>query len=64
MLLFYLAILVLFQFSETASDNDLYLLFENRADEERELTSVSVPERVKYKLSVMVHSCLKGQAPQ
>ena len=25
---------------------------------------LDVPERVKYKLSVMVHSCLKGQAPQ
>jgi len=29
-----------------------------------ELHWLDVPERVKYKLSVMVHSCLKGQAPQ
>jgi len=25
---------------------------------------LDVPERVKYKLSVMVHNCLNGQAPQ
>ena len=29
-----------------------------------ELHWLDVPERVKYKLSIMVHSCLKGQAPQ
>jgi len=29
-----------------------------------ELHWLNIPERVKYKLSVMVHSCLKGQAPQ